>query len=91
MTEGDLNQFAIELRARGRSAEVSTEEGRQGHIGGLRVDGVFFPQWELELVENQQDLFDLHFAAIQSRRPPNFEYAEPWYWPNPARLDAKPE
>lgn len=86
MTEGDLYQFALVLRNHCRETSVSDEYSRNGVIQGLNVDGVFYPQWELELLENQSDLWDLNFYAIKSRRSDNFECAEPRFWPKPPKL-----
>ncbi len=68
----DLAQAAEDLRRLGFDACHEFVYGRYGCMEGLDIGEDFFPQWELSLPENQEDLANVNFAAIKARRGPDW-------------------
>jgi hypothetical protein len=77
MTLDDLAQVAEDLRRRGIDACHDFLYGPHGCLEGLDVGEDFFPLWELLMPENQDALEQMDFAAIKSRRPPDWSVEPP--------------
>ena len=77
MIQVDLLWLAETLRTRGCEACHEIVGGPNGWQEGLDVDEDFFPLWELALPENQEALLKFDFAAIKSRRGPNWSVSSP--------------
>jgi hypothetical protein len=74
----DLVQLADDLRQRGVDACHEILYGPHGGLEGLDVGDDFFPLWELTLPENLECLERADFAAIKSRRGPDWTIEPPW-------------
>jgi hypothetical protein len=73
----DLVQLAEELQGLSVDARYMILYGAQGGMEGLEVGDDFFPAWELHLPENRAALENLDFAAIKSRRGPDWSVEPP--------------
>ena len=73
----DLGEVALHLRKRGVDAAHDFLYSPHGCIEGLDIDDEFFPLWELKLEENAKDLERADFAAIRSRRGPEWTVEGP--------------
>jgi hypothetical protein len=68
----DLAQIAEDLRKIGVDASHEFLYGPHACHEGLNVADDFFPLWELSLLENQDAFERYDFAAIKSRRGPDW-------------------
>jgi hypothetical protein len=73
----DLAQIAEDLQKLGIEVCHEIVYGPRGYQEGLDVGDDFFPLWELNLPENQDDFERHDFAAILARRGPNWSVAAP--------------
>jgi hypothetical protein len=73
----DLAQAAEDLRCLGVEACHVILYGPHGGLEGLDVGDEFFPLWELQLVENRDAIDRGDFAAIVSRRGPDWSVEPP--------------
>jgi len=73
----DLAQLAEDLQKLGVDAYHEFLYGPHGIQEGLDIGEDFFPVWELNLPENQEDFERCDFAAIKARRGPNWSIAPP--------------
>ncbi len=73
----DLAQVAQDLQKRGIDAQHDFLYGPRGCVEGLDVGDDFFPRWELGLAENAEFLERADFAAIKSRRAPDWSVEPP--------------
>ena len=77
MIQDDLAQMAEDLRNHGIDASHEILYGPHGGLEGLSIGEDFFPLWELNLVENEEDLAKSDFAAIRDRRGPGWSIERP--------------
>lgn len=77
MIHDDLAQIAEDLRKLGEDASYEIVYGRHGGLEGLNIGQEFFPLWELTLLENREALERFDFAAIKSRRGPDWSIEPP--------------
>jgi hypothetical protein len=77
MIHDDLAQIAEDLRKLGVDASHEILYGPHGGVEGLSVGEDFYPLWELNLSENEDDLARLDFAAIRARRGPGWSIERP--------------
>ena len=75
----NLAEMVEELRRRGVEACHEILYGLHGGREVLEVGEDFFPLWELQLPDNQEDLTRFDFAAIKARRGPNWSVDPPVY------------
>jgi hypothetical protein len=68
----DLAQVAEDLRRQGIDAWHQFLYGAHACFEGLEIEEEFYPLWELILPENQDAVERADFAAIRSRRGPNW-------------------
>jgi len=73
----DLDQAVEDLRKLGFDACHEFVYGPHGCLEGLDVGEDFFPLWELLLPENRADVANVDFAAIKSRRGPDWSPVRP--------------
>src|SRR5262249_32606073 len=73
----DLPEIAEELQRLGMDVTHEIIYGPRGYQEGLDVGEEFFPLWELNLPENQEDFERRDFAPILARRGPNWSVAAP--------------
>ena len=77
MIQDDLAQLAEDLRKLGLDATHEIVFGLHGGLEGLSIGEDFFPLWELNLLENEEDLAKRDFAAIRARRGPDWTVERP--------------
>ena len=77
MIHDDLAQIAEDLRKLGVDAAHEILYGPHGGLEGLSIGEDFFPLWELNLIENEEDFTRFDFAAIRSRRGPGWSMERP--------------
>jgi hypothetical protein len=68
----DLSQVAEDLRKRGVAVDEEYVYSLHGGVEGLQIGDDFFPHWELDIAENRAALVQADFAAIKSRRGPDW-------------------
>jgi len=73
----DLPEIAEDLQRLGMDVNHEIVYGPRGYQEGLDVGEEFFPLWELNLPQNQDDFEKHDFAAILARRGPNWSVASP--------------
>jgi len=73
----DLSQVAAHLRKLGVDAHQEFVYCARGGLEGLSIGAEFFPNWELNLVENREAVARGDFDAVKSRRGADWSVEPP--------------